>query len=183
MNLITSESDKIIRQLFQNHFHHLSLFAFNYTHDFSQAEEIVQDVFVKLWQNFSNIKDRTNLKAYLYKAVKNSCLNYIRHRKTQQKYQSRIDQSDLIVVNPAENNLIQEETRDKIHRAVNKLPDHWKEAIILSKYDRLKYREIASMMGVSQKTVEKYISKALQFLRQELIDIICLLVFFFSGMN
>ena len=66
----------------------------------------------------------------------------------------------------------EEEAKRRVHQAVNKLPDNWREAIVLSKYDRLKYHEIAEEMNISQKTVEKYISKALQFLRQELKDIL-----------
>jgi RNA polymerase sigma-70 factor (ECF subfamily) len=66
----------------------------------------------------------------------------------------------------------EDENRHKIHTAISKLPDHWREALILSKYNSLKYHEIAGEMNISQKTVEKYISKALHFLRSELKDML-----------
>ena len=78
----------------------------------------------------------------------------------------------------AEDSIVETENYNRIHQAINKLPEHWREAIIYSKYDKLKYHEIAERMDVSQKTVEKYISKALQFLRTELFDLLITIVLF-----
>jgi RNA polymerase sigma-70 factor, ECF subfamily len=175
--LIQSDSEKIIKGLFDEHFHQLVLSAFRYLNDYGQAEDIVQDVFVKVWQNFDQVRNVNDLKGYLYKAVQNSCMNFLRHIKVRQKYM--VDSEVLIssFEKSPEENITEEETKKRVHQAVSKLSDNWREAFVLSKYDNLKYHEIATAMNISQKTVEKYISKALHFLRNELKDILLVGIF------
>ena len=86
----------------------------------------------------------------------------------------------LIHEEPGENEdfIRKEEIYNKIHQAVDKLPDKWREAFVLSKYEKLKYYEIAEKMKISDKTVEKYISKALMFLRSELKLLMVILLYF-----
>jgi len=175
---MTIAAGQKIKMLFDNHFHHLVLHAFRFTNDYNQSEEIVQDVFVKVWQNFEQLGDVSDFKAYLYKAVRNSSLNYLRHMKIRQKYMAEAAHISDNAEDPAEESMVGIENNNRIYQAVNKLPGHWKEAIILSKYENLKYHEIAEKMSISQKTVEKYISKALQFLRGELKDLLITLVLF-----
>jgi RNA polymerase sigma-70 factor, ECF subfamily len=177
MNVTTSDSERTIRQLFNEYFHQLVYSSFHIVNDYHQAEDIVQDVFVKFWQNFDQMDHKNELKSYLFRAVRNSSLNFLRHLKIKQKYMEQTGNPNLAVVKPTEDEITENETNNRIHRAVNKLPDNWREAFILSKYDQLKYHEIAKKMNISQKTVEKYISKALQFLRQELIDILVAIIF------
>lgn len=177
MDLPLSDPERLIKHYFNEHFHHLVLSALRYVNDYDKAEDIVQDVFVKVWQNFDELKLIDDLKPYLFKAVKNSCLNYLRHIKVKQEFivSSRDLNSSLEQV--AEELKMDEETCNKIHKAVNKLPELWREAFVLSKYDHLKYHEIAKEMNISQKTVEKYISKSLQLLRHELKDLLLVGVF------
>jgi RNA polymerase sigma-70 factor (ECF subfamily) len=170
----SSNAEQAIKQLFDAHFHQLVLSSFRYVNDYNQAEDIVQDVYVKVWQSFDELKQVENFKSYLFKAVKNSSLNYLRDRKAKQKFTIQSEGIHTTFEKSPEECQTDEETRNKIHSAINKLPEHWKEAFILSKYDNLKYHEIASALNISQKTVEKYISKSLQFLRQELKDLLLL---------
>lgn len=171
MNLHPSESKKIIGALFESHFNKLVFSAFTYVQDYDEASEIVQDVFVKVWQNFGKIKDVKDLKGYLFKAVKNSSLNYKKHIKVKERYITDTKYLGDSVEKSREETITEEETRQKINEAINKLPLNWKEALLLSKYNQLKYHEIAEEMGISPKTVEKYISKAFTFLRVELKDV------------
>jgi len=175
--LLQSDSEQTIKHLFDEYFHQLVFSAFNYVNDRGQAEEIVQDVFVKVWQNFDQLQTVKDLKAYLFKAVKNSCLNFLKHIKVRQKFIDDTGGGSSLVQKSHEETIAEEETKKKVHQAVNKLPDTWKEAFMLSKYNKLKYHEIAEEMNISQKTVEKYMSKALQFLRQELKDLVLLGIF------
>ncbi|TVQ17995.1 MAG: RNA polymerase sigma-70 factor [Bacteroidetes bacterium] len=179
----TQNSEQTIRNLFIEHFHALVFISFGIVKDYSQAEDIVQDVFVKIWQNFSSVEHITNLRPYLTTAVKNSSLNYIRNHKVNEERlkdvhsffnSNTIHQPDEDAQNNIDNN--------KIHEAVGRIPEKWREAFILSKYENLKYSEIAIKLAVSEKTVEKYMSKALNFLRIELKDLlmIILLLLFFS---
>lgn len=172
MKLSSSDSEQLIKQLFDTNFHTLVLSAMRYVSDYEIAENIVQDVFVKVWQNIDELKQIENLKAYLYKAVKNSSLNYLRHIKVQQKFEVISDEFQSSYEKSAEEYHIDDEIKNQIYKAINKLPEHWKNAFVLSKYDNLKYHEIATELNISQKTVEKYISKSLQFLRIELKDLV-----------
>jgi RNA polymerase sigma-70 factor, ECF subfamily len=173
-NLFLSESEQTVKKLFDDHFHHLVLSAFRYLNDYNQSEDIVQDVYVKVWQNFDQVCQIEDLKGYLFKAVRNSCLNYLKHVKVREKFVDNSEKSDYAMAKSPEELHTEEETKIRVSQAIIKLPENWKEAFILSKYDNLKYHEIANEMNISQKTVEKYISKALYFLRNELKDLILL---------
>jgi RNA polymerase sigma-70 factor (ECF subfamily) len=177
MKLSLSDPEQFVKLLFDEYFHHLVLSSLRYVNDYHKAEDIVQDVFVKVWQNFDELKQIGDLKSYLYKAVKNSSLNYIRHLKVEQKFTINSEDLHSSSEKSTEDYKIDEETHNRIHKAVNKLPAHWREAFVLSKYDNLKYHEIAREMNISPKTVEKYISKALQFLRCELKDLLLTCIF------
>lgn len=170
----SSTTQQTIKHLFDEHFHQLVLSSFRYVKDYSQAEDIVQDVFVKVWHNFDELKSIGNRKAYLFKAVKNSSLNYLRYQKTRKNITLNPDDLQTVQEKSAEEEHTDEETRNKIHNAINSLPEHWREVFIMSKYDQLKYHEIATKLNISQKTVEKYISKSLQVLRQQLKDLLTL---------
>lgn len=179
-----SDPLQTFRRLFDENFHQLVLSAFRYVNNYDQAQDIVQDVYVKVWQNFDQIRHVSDLKGYLFRAVQNSCLNFLRHVKVRDKFIVNLGNSGFPAEQSHEFFLTQEETKKRIHQAVNKLPDNWKEAFVYSKYDNLKYHEIAQEMNISQKTVEKYISKALHFLREELKDLIMAGIFvlnIFSG--
>ena len=174
IKLASTDPEQLIKHYFDDHFHHLVLSATRYINDYEKAEDIVQDVFVKVWQNFDELKQMDNLKGYLFKAVKNSCLNYLKHAKVKQKFVVRSEDFNSSLEKSAEEYKIDEEIHNRIHVAVSKLPDHWRKAFVFSKYDNLKYHEIALEMNISQKTVEKYISKSLHFLRGELKDLLLL---------
>jgi len=181
--LIHSDSEQTVKRLFDEHFHQLVLSAFCYLKDYDQAKDIVQDVFVKVWQNFEQVRHVTDLKGYLYKAVRNSSMNFLKHVKVREKFVADFEKSGISKARSHEDFLTEEETKIRVHQAVNKLPDHWREAFVLSKYDNLKYHEIAHEMNISQKTVEKYISKALQFMRGELKDLLKTIVLFLKFLS
>lgn len=172
-----TSAEHIIQNLFNENFHSMVFTSFNIVKDYDQAKDIVQNVFVKVWQNYEGVKYVKNLKSYLFTAVRNSSLNYLRDQKLVGTDVSEFDK----IASVEEENQNQTDLTNEIHKAVEKLPDKWKEAFILSKYERLKYHEIAEEMNISNKTVEKYISKALNFLRLELgLLIFVFLYLFFS---
>ncbi len=170
--MIPSDSEKTFRRLFDEHFHQLVFSAFRFLNDYDQARDIVQDVYVKVWQNYDEIRYVSDLKGYLYKAVRNSSMNFLKHVKVREKFVADFRNSGTSETQSPQDSLTEEEMKKRVHQAVSKLPDTWREAFVYSKYDNLKYQEIAQEMNISQKTVEKYISRALQFLREELKDLI-----------
>lgn len=171
---LKSGDRKVFTLLFEYYYTGLVVFADRYLHDLEMAEDIVQSVFVRLWENRQAIKS-TSIRHYLANAVKNNCIDLIRKKETEKKYtqrqtlQSTVQESDFW----AENELAQ-----MIETAINNLPPRCREIFILSRYEGLKSHEIAQRLQLSHHTVETQITKALRILRKDLKDY--LFQFFFT---
>ena len=163
--------------LFKSHFAELTLYAMRFVMNMESAEEVVQDIFFNLWTKRDTLNISVSIKSYLYRTVKNTCLNIIKHQKIEDKYRehfSRELQTDEL---NADNWMVESELSDKITKAIEQLPPERKKVFILSRFEELKYREIAEKLNISIKTVENQMGKALKFLRNELKDYIPLLIF------
>ncbi|MBL7966756.1 MAG: RNA polymerase sigma-70 factor [Prolixibacteraceae bacterium] len=151
--------------------YHLCL---HYLHNERVSEEIVQDTFLKLWEIRETLNDQINIRNFLYTITKNNCLNYLRNQKISLKHQENIKylemQFNYEALEKLGNYLQFEELRTKIEEAINNLPPEIIETFRLSRFEELSYREIADRQGISIKTVEARISKALRVLRIELKD-------------
>ncbi|MFW6370778.1 MAG: RNA polymerase sigma-70 factor [Bacteroidota bacterium] len=158
---------KAFEAVFRAYYPFLCLYATQLLKDSSAAEEIVQELFVNLWEKKENIHVDTSLKNYLYRSVKNRCLNYVRHSKIKEEY-FRIAQAEQI--NPEEDFESQAELMQKIESSIASLPEKRREMFILSREEGLKYREIATRLNVSIKTVETQMGLAIKSLREMLRD-------------
>ncbi len=149
--------------------YHLCL---QYTHDEKVAEEIVQDTFLKLWEVRETLNDQINIRNLLYTIAKNYCLNYLRDQKIKLKHQENLKylemQFNYDALEKLGNYIQFEELRIKIDDAICKLPAEIIETFKLSRFEEMTYKEIAVRQGISIKTVEARISKALRILRVEL---------------
>lgn len=178
MNLNTSNIElnkSLFEQLFREHYEPLCHFAKSFVKDHDSAQEIVQDVFINLWQTKETITSDKPVKSYLYTSVKNRCLNYIRDNK---KFRSQFLDVELELEIPVDDaDIFSElETQNKIDAALNKLPEKCRHVFELSRFEELKYKEIAERLSISQKTVEIHMSKALKILRVELNDLLIILI-------
>ncbi|NOZ35364.1 MAG: RNA polymerase sigma-70 factor [Chlorobi bacterium] len=151
--------------LFKKYYKQLCLYAFKYVKNNIIAEEIVQDVFFKIWEKRSFIKIKISAKSYLYMSVRNRCLQYLKHKKIEKSYEKYIDNQAVINTEMPYENIIYDETLDIFNEVLNTLPAHCSQIFILSRFNGLKYREIADRLSISVKTVEANISKALKLLR------------------
>ncbi len=155
--------------LFHQYYGYLCLYATKLISDPIDAEEIVQDFFVKLWEKRESISIEISLKNYLFRSVKNHCINYIQHNKTKIRYTQK-------VLSEHENSLHENdaypefELARKIEESINSLPEKRKEIFRLSRRDGLKYHEIAKKLNISLKTVETQMSLAIKTLRDKLKD-------------
>lgn len=145
------------------------MFAATYVKDLAIAEELVQDVFIKVWEKKNELTFNDQLKSYLYTSTKNHCFNYLTKRKIEIKEQ---DSETLYntkgeAPNPLEN-LTQKETKAKIQAGIQQLPDKCKRVFLLSRNEGMTYKEIAKFLGVSVKTVENQMGYTLKFLREYL---------------
>lgn len=180
--MINIKDEKVFEQIFREHYSVLAGFALKYLHDPDLSEEIVQEMFSNLWIKSDVIEVRTSIKSYLYGAVRNACLNYIKHQKIEEKY---ADHVKLTISSVKETDFLElDELQQRIAEAMDKIPDKCREIFELSRYEGKKYKEIAEELGLSQKTVENQMGKALRILRDELGDYLPALwwlIFFYGG--
>lgn len=161
--------------MFLLYFDKLYYFAKSYLEDDQEAKEITQNVFFKFWQKRASLKIDSNLNAYLFKMIKNDCLDYFKHQKVKENYQNNI-QNQRASLNHASLQdhpslkLIETELEERVNQILDQLPPRCKQIFIKSRFEGLRYKEIAHEMDISVKTVENQISKALRFFRRELQD-------------
>jgi RNA polymerase sigma-70 factor (ECF subfamily) len=132
------------------------------------AEDIVQQVFIKFWDQRALMEIQWSVKAYLYKMVYNRCLNRIRDARTQLKYKIYNAQQLEQGHEPSPDGA--QELNERLQKALLALPTECRRIFELSRFETLKYREIADQLGISIKTVEAQMGKALRVLRVELSD-------------
>lgn len=168
-SLIAQGDQRKFRQLMDLTADELLLFAMGFLRNKEVAEEIVSDVFVKIWNNRSELENIKNLKSYLFISVKNGCLTHLRKTK-KEKVISLDEFSDFhfIPVEGPENEYIDNEIRDEIYLSIEKLPPKCKLAFTLAKINGLKYKEIAEVMGVTEKTVNNHLVTAVKKITETL---------------
>lgn len=153
--------------LFQRYYAYLCRSAYRVLADSVLAEDLVQEVFYELWKRRGDLRITTSLKAYLRRATVNKTLNYIRdHRKV------RFEQEEEVTLSAqrpgAAQRLEAAELQQLIDRSIDALPERCRIVFILSRFEDMTYKEIAGQLGISEKTVENQISKALRLLREAL---------------
>jgi RNA polymerase sigma-70 factor, ECF subfamily len=173
------ESDQF-EFVFKTHFKGLHAYAYTILHDVSQAEEIVQEVFYKLWEKRTQLDIHSSLKAYLYRSVHNESLNHLKHQKViaEHKWYTMQVQKEYAEENDPEIRLGTRDLEDKIRLALNELPEQCRTIFQLSRFESMKYQEIAGQLGLSVKTVENQMGKALKRLRLKLAEYLPFFVFF-----
>lgn len=169
-------------KLFKTHYSRLCSYANLFLNDPDAAEDVVQEVFFKLWKNRADISINTTVKSYLFRAVRNGCMNVIDHISVREAYKI-VNEEDI---KEAEGNLIDgtivSELEQKIRETIDLLPAERRKIFIMSRFDGLKYREIADQLNISVKTVENQMYQALRFLRERLVDYLPLLLLIFKGL-
>lgn len=169
-------------QLFKSNYPKLCAYANLFLNDPDAAEDVVQEVFFKLWKNREELEIQTTLKSYLFRAVRNGCMNLIEHIQVRDSYKI-LNEEDL---KDAESRYIDEaivsELEQRIRESIEKLPTERRKIFIMSRFDGLKYREIADQLGISVKTVENQMYQALKYLRDNLADYLPLLILIFKGL-
>lgn len=164
--------------LFHFYYSGLVVYSSQFTADHAEAEEIVQDFFVRFWQKHKQLILGDSLKNYFFSSVKNRSLNFLKHKKIEEKYlKEMIDLSNHHLAYEPDLYVISE-LQEKIKTGIDHLPERCREVFIMSRIRGLKNVEIATELDISQRTVETQISKALKVLRIELKDYVGLLLLF-----
>jgi RNA polymerase sigma-70 factor (ECF subfamily) len=176
---------EFFESLFKKWYSVLCPFVFRIVRDNEIAQDLVQDVFVKLWEKREQIEINTSVKSYLFKACMNAALN---HEAARKKYKVTNDESITLSLSDAgstDEGLHVSELQKKINEAIDTLPPACRSVFILSRFEEMSYKEIASTLEISVKTVENQMGKALKILRVQLNDymvLLCLVVSKFEGL-
>ncbi|RMG66948.1 MAG: RNA polymerase sigma-70 factor [Bacteroidetes bacterium] len=180
MNLYHDEHDLLARvcqhddyQAFEVLFHRyqpsLRLYALKLSSSEILAEEIVSDVFIKIWKSRQQLELRGSLRSYLFTAIRNQSLDYLRRRQRDRMVQPTCSFPDNACEDASpEDMIIYHETLEKVEAAISALPPQGQYIFRLSRDEGLKYREIAERLNLSIKTVETHMRRSLIFLRREL---------------
>ena len=166
--------DLTYKALFRRYYPSLIFYATRLVGE-EEAEDVVQDVFVELWKRKDSIEIGEQIQAFLYRAVYTRALNVLKHRNVEDGYcaaMEEINRRRAEFYQPDNNEVIRKiedrELRKETHDAINELPDKCKEVFKLSYLHDMKNKEIADVLGVSLRTVEAHMYKALKFLRNRL---------------
>ena len=146
------------------------LYNFAYDFIYEDAHEIVQNSLLKLWENRASIHEIQNLQAYLYKSVRNSCLNFIRRQSTFKKYQTEaaINLKELEMSFFA--NEIDEKLERSLHDALDKIPEKRKKVFFMHFIEGYKAKEISEELNISERTVHTHVYKAMKSLKDYFKD-------------
>lgn len=169
---IKSGDQKALESLFSIYFYRLNDFARNVVKDDVISQDIVQDVFVKVWEKRADIES-INLEAYLFRLVRNRCIDCIKHLKMvnnrMQEIQISSKYEELYRIDFMGNEpyvLIEQELKVKIEKTIQRLPERCREVFVMSRMNGLKNKEIAEMLNINIKNVERHLSRAMQSFRE-----------------
>ncbi len=167
LDLFEKDSEKAIDLLFRKYYAYLCKSIFRIIPKENIAEDLAQDVFFELWKKRDNINVNISFKAYLRRAGRNKALNFIRDQKI--KWDD-VDELDTVEskFSEASEKVEAGELKKLIDKSINELPDRCRLVFSLSRFEEMSYQEIADQLGISIKTVENQISKALKQLRSKL---------------
>lgn len=165
---------------FDYYYSGLCIYANQYTGDLSTSEEVVQDVFVRFWEKRTGIEINKSVRFYLFRAVYNQCMNLLKHKKIEQLYFRQNAEKYINLYEEQWSLYNESELRFILDQAISKLPSRCREVFELSRFENLKNKEIAEKLGISEKTVENQITKALKVLREELKDFLPFFLIYLS---
>ncbi|MDR3142290.1 MAG: RNA polymerase sigma-70 factor [Tannerellaceae bacterium] len=176
IRLLKEGSEQAFEAVYKNFYKGLCVYASQYVEEREECEEIVQDVMMWLWENRKALMPEMSVKSLLFTIVKNKCLNSLSHKQIRQrvheslfaKFEEQFEDPDLYIGN---------EMMAKLGQAIQNLPEDYRTAFTMNRFENQTYDDIAVKMGVSSKTIAYRISQALKILREELREYMPLLLF------
>jgi RNA polymerase sigma-70 factor (ECF subfamily) len=164
---LKSGDEEAFDSMFRDHYPHLVTFGQSLLRDRTAAEDVAQDVMLELWRRRVELNIQESLRAYLLRATRNRSLNQLRHANVERRAEPHLVGEESVNASGA-SKLVASELRNALTEAVAELPPGCREVFQLSRGQGLRYAEIASTLGISVKTVESQMGKALRHLRTRL---------------
>jgi RNA polymerase sigma-70 factor, ECF subfamily len=161
-------------RFYKEHYKSFYLLACKYIKNSSEAEEIVNDIFMKIWEDGNKIQIETSIKSYINKAVINRSINALNKSKRENEYRSEMNSmpGETFELREIEEN----ELKIKLYEAIDQLPDQCKKVFEMSRFEELKQQEIADKLGISIKTVKNHITIALKKINESVVNYILLFI-------
>ena len=174
------QDENAFEELFRSYYQPLCHSANLLLNDIDEAEETVQQVFINLWEKRAEMQIEISVKSYLYKAVRNTALNKIKFDKVRSRY---AEEQEMLAgtSEPATHLSSQNELQSLIKDAIESLPEQCRIIFKLSRFEEMKYSEIASHLGLSVKTIENQMGKALRIMREKLKDYLVIFLILFHS--
>jgi RNA polymerase sigma-70 factor (family 1) len=171
---VTQADDLAFEKLFTDWYGPLHAYACSVLRDDSLADEAVQAVFCRIWEKRDQLRVQASIRSYLFGSVYHECVNWLRREKSQRTYRSsvmkQVSSGAGGSMEWASGKAETGELERRYQRALDELPEQCRAIFQLSRFSELKYKEIAGQLGISVKTVEAQMSKALKLLRSKLAD-------------
>ncbi|MBL0340185.1 MAG: RNA polymerase sigma-70 factor [Bacteroidetes bacterium] len=173
------EGDVIaFEKIFKRYYSPLCNYIIGILNDFDEAEEVVQQTMINIWEKKNNLEITTSLKSYLYRSVHNAALNKVRQTKVRKMYAIEKVYEGEGFSEQASHKVIKTELELQIASSIEKLPQQCRMVFKLSRFEEMKYAEIAAHLDISIKTVENHMGKALKLLRGYLKDYLIWVIVF-----
>lgn len=175
---VVNDDEKAFEKLFSLFYPSLAVYARRYIEEQAIREDIVQDVFVALWESRKNLVIKTSVRSYLILSVRNHCLNYLKKEGLSRQYQEFISTKESI--NDDDVYLLSE-LYDLFEKALNKLPETYRIVFEMHRFEGKNYDEIARELNISVRTAKRYKSQVVEILKNELKDYLPLLVLIYPN--
>lgn len=165
--LLKKGDRKVFENIFNEYYTILVRLSLNILKQEEVAEEVVQDVFVKLWEKRKDISIQVSLKSYLAQSVKNKSLNYLKSKEGKYQQLSKIEVEDYLIIDEeTQHELEFLEFQYLVEKSINSLPDRSQQIFKLSRFEGLSYSKIADKLDISVKAVEKQMNSSLKKMRE-----------------
>lgn len=169
---LKSGNEKVFREIMEYWYSRLFNFANGYLNNTENTKEVIQDVFLQLWDHRQKLVDNTSLNAYLFTLTRNRCIDLIRREKLALQFRSdkqeeyaRLTESYQALSDPILDEIFALELQSEIDHVIDLLPEQCRRVFIMSRINGMKNKEISRMLNLSEKTVESHLTKALRTIR------------------
>ena len=183
INLLREGNAQAFEKVFRLYFKSLHSYAYTFMKDDELPEEIVQNVFCRIWEKRNQLKTDGSLKAYLYRSVHNESLNHLKQQKNRVNLQVLYSNANEESTSLASEKIMLTELGTHIQQALNELPEQCRTIFQMSRFEQLKYQQIADQLNLSIKTVENQMGKALKILRTKLAEFLILVLYILTVFN
>ncbi|MFY0591620.1 RNA polymerase sigma-70 factor [Roseivirga sp.] len=169
-------SEKAFENVFLTYFKVLAVFAKKFVGDMQTAEDLVQEVLVKLYENRNSVQFHTSLKAFLFQSVRNKCIDHLRSVKSKSEHHENIKQVNFDDQFDFNDTMIEAELEERIFHAISVLPSQCQQVFKMSRLEGKRNQEIADLLNISKRTVETQVSNALKRLRKDVFEYLKMLI-------